>query len=100
MSVKCLVLACRMCWLDKYKGTSVMADQKKWNDVLLSDTQSLNIKPLHHGARNKCAWKAMTCIAGQPFNVPTLIPVHNEHLQCFCSLLCVMSETAQLLYCA
>ena len=34
-----------------------------WNDVLLSDTHSLNIRRPHYDAQNKSAWRAQTVIA-------------------------------------
>ena len=46
------------------KGGGVVGrPQKIWNDVLLSDTQILNITCPHSDAQNKSAWKAKTVIA-------------------------------------
>ena len=46
------------------KGKGVVGRPRKiWNDVLLSDTQRLNIRRPHTDAQNKSAWKAKTVIA-------------------------------------
>ena len=46
------------------KGRGAVGRPRKiWNDVLLSDTQSLNITRPHSDAQKKSAWKAKTVIA-------------------------------------
>lgn len=46
------------------KGRGVVGRPRKlWNDVLLSDTHSLNIRRPHHDAQNKSAFEAKTVIA-------------------------------------
>ena len=51
-----------LCGQVKDRGV-VGRPRKIWNDVLLSDTQSLNITRPHSDAQNKSAWKAKTVIA-------------------------------------
>ena len=46
------------------KGRGVVGRPREiWNDVLLSDTQSLKITRPHSDAQNKSAWKEKTVIA-------------------------------------
>ena len=45
------------------KGRGVVGRSRKiWNDVLLSDTQSLNITRPHSDVQSESAWKAKTVI--------------------------------------
>ena len=57
MSVGCLILVCpRRCCMGKSKVEVLLADPGTWNNFLLSDTHSLNIRRPHSDARNGSAW--------------------------------------------
>ena len=61
VSVGCLIYMPKKILFGQVKGRGVVGRPRKiWNDVLWSDTQSLNIRRPYTVAQNKFAWKAKT----------------------------------------